>query len=697
MTQDMNTLHETDPSTLSASAIEERRVSITVGAGIVGVLVYIVGFGLAIWGYAVSGFEIKDLRIWLGGIQMFAGLAVFGWLLYWNRDLDRVSPAIRRTLYGYNIFLSIKFLAAILVLVNIFVTQYGNLIGIKPSYDWTSEGSFTLSSVSVQHVKEITKPMKVIALYPLQAQFRSQIEQLLQLYSQANRDFTFEFMDPNEDKIKAEEIMKKYPESMTREPSLIVTYGTGEDPTHKVIKLSDLVKAKADMDPFGRGSGAVESEFHGENAITSTIRMLVDDKKTNIYFTNGHGELELTNSDARGEGAEQGIGLLSQRLTDVGLKPEPLDLLKSEVPSDATLLVIAGPKTTFHPSEVQKIRDFMDRRDSSNARTARLFAMFDSAKLMNPKAPHDAGLGELLATYKVAVKDNLVYDTGSAIGEARQIMVHLDSEKPVHQIVAPFKNKRALMIIAREIAPISDAPPGMPGMPPGGKYQATKLFSSSESPRSWAQADYSTGTRPSPTAEGNTPGPVCLGVAVTESEGPPPMPPHMGAPPPPQKSTPVAVVIGDAMFASNAVVSSPYADYNEDLFLNVVNWLGGRIADIGIQPRVKKTTPLDLDNAGYFIVIFEPFFHLVAIAGFAAGLVWVVRADRFQLLWLPISGTMVLMLIWAIVARVFIGPFGGEATRITLMRFMMTCLLLWAVGISFWFSKMRPARSAEAA
>jgi hypothetical protein len=676
-------------STNQQPVSDEMRVPLTVGCGVAGVLLYLAGAALAIWSYAVGGFDFADWKFWVGYGAMFASIVLFSWLLQWNRDLERVSPAIRRTLYSYNIFLVTVFLGAILVLGNILVTQYGHLVGLKASYDWTSQGVFTLSDVSVQQVKALQKPVKLIALYQRGTRSGVQLEQLFQLYAGAGKQVTFEFVDPFEDRIKVEDLFKKFPAAATREPTVIVTYGSDEQPAHKVVKDSEIMKASIAFDPFtGRGGGG-EAEFHGENAITSAIRSLVEEKKTNVYFTQGHGEKDLNNTDQRDL---EGIGLVKERLTELGIKAEPIDLVKKEIPDDASILVVAGPKSAFQPPEIQKIRDFMDRRDKENNRSGRLLVLFESPPELQRGAPLDAGLGELLASYKVQVKNNLVYDRASAIQRADQILVSLGSEAGTHQIVSPLKGFRALMIRAREIAPISDSPPpGMPGEPPG-RLRATKLFSTTEAPLSWAQAEYESRT-PRANDPDNTQGPVCVGVAVEEGGETPP--PQFGPRHPPLKSTPLAVVLGDATCLSNTIISQ--FPENEDLFLNSINWLGGRITDIGIQPRTKKFEQLRLDNAGYYTIIFEPFFHLLAIAGFLSGLVWVVRADRYQLLWLPIGGTIVLLGLYAVVAGFLIGSLTTGPGRVTVMRLLMTCLVLWSIGLSFWLARMRPARAAEPA
>jgi hypothetical protein len=665
---------------------EFRRVVITVGTGIGGIVLFVAGAILAVWSYAVAGFNLSDWKFWVGYPAMIASLGWFAWLMQWNRDLDHVSPAIRRTLYGYNIFLGTVFLGAILVLVNVFVAQYGYLFGIKGTYDWTSQGVFTLSPVTKQQIESLQKPVKFTALYQRGTRYQIQLEQLFQLYAQVSKQVSFEFIDPFEDRIVTDDLFKKYPGAQTREPTVIVTYGEGNPPPHKVIKNSDINKVDLKEIDIMAQRGGGDTAFHGENAITSAIRSLIEDKKTNIYFTTGHGEKDLSISDTR---ELDGIGLLKQRFTELNIKAEPLNLLKGEVPSDANVLVIAGPKRALHPDELAKVRDFMERRDATNEHTSRLIVLLDAPPELRRGEPHDTGLGEFLAAYQVAVKDNVVYDRASAIRRIDQIVVAIGSDTAMHPIVEPLKNDVVVMFQAREIAPIPSAtPPGAPPQP--NKMEASKLFSTSESPLSWGESEY--GEAPSPSGPKDSPGPVCVAVAVSEQEQAAPSPHSFGGPPPPSKSSPRLVVFGDATFISNPLLAQ--FTQNEDLFLNAVNWLGGRVTDIGIQPRVKKYLRLSLDSAGYYTMILEPMFHVLAIAGFMAGLVWVVRTERFQLLWLPISGSVVAILVYALLLRLFAGAM-TTPLKISIMRMALTCVILWTVG--FAFQLLQPRRSSRAA
>jgi hypothetical protein len=672
---------------------EQQQVVITVCAGVFGALIFVFGSVLGIWSYAENGFDLSDWKFWVGYGSMAVSIFLFSWLMHWNRELERTHPTVRRTLYGYNIFLAVVFLGAILIFGNILVTQYGNLIGLKASYDWTLQSVFTLTDVSVQQAKGLARPVKFIGLYPKYTLNAAQLEQLFQLYAGVNKSITWEFVDIFEDRTRLDDIFKKYPDAIVRgsrgelEPSVIVVYGDGDTAPHKVVKNSEIFKVDAkelDMRTMQEGG---DRSFFGENAMTSALRALVEDKKTTVYFTTGHGELDPGDSEAR---SPEGVGLVKQRLTDLGIRAESLNLIKAEVPADANIVVIAGPKSAFEAGEIQKLRDFMDRKDAENNRTGRLLVMFDSPKELSRGAPHDANLGELMMSLNVEPKDNLVYDRVSAYERIDQLVVQIDSDASPHPIINPLSNRWVLMVRAREIASMSSPhPPGMPGAPPE-KFQVAKLFTSSPAPDSWGDVNYD--GRPNPEDPKNTRGPVSLGVAVSEGGSAPPQASPFAPPPPPSKSTPVAVVLGDATFASNYWAARK--PENENLFLNAVNWLGGRIADIGIQPRVKKYARLDLESSGKYTLILEPFIHLVAIAGFVAGLIWVVRSDRFQLLWVPILGTVIWMGVYLLLAWLFIGSPASSATKMTLLRVFLTCVMLWGIGVTFWISRSRPRAEA---
>ncbi len=570
--------------------------------------------GYLLWKHGVK-LEMEKLLI---TATIFAALSGLGpavaLSVLWPRGGEHHFAGMRRTQYGYNVVFGCRLLFGMLAIGNVIIAQYG-----PPHFDWTSDKVFTLNSASVNLVKSLEKPVKFVALYPRGSQPGRQLETLFDLYENETDNVTHDFVDRFEDKIRSEEVFKQFPDAKQADPVVIITYGAGEKPDYRVVKHSEIF-------PPATASGfdmrEVETEFKGEDALTSGIAQLTKAQKTNVYFTTGHGELSIEKSDAR---ADDGIGIIKERMEGQGITVGEIDLAQKEVPKDANVLVIAGPKTPLFPEEVQKVKDFLSGG-------GRLVAMFDTGTEMRGSA--QTGLESLLGEYNVAVKDNLAIDQASNFRHPARLLVLPGATRTSHSIIDDLKEERILMELAREVsAKTPEPPPGMPGQPPppSGPYKADSLLSTvpgtlpfTNEPISWAEGNYKE-RNVEPGGEEDTAGPVSLAVAVSRNDGSAPDP-HMGmpgAPPPRQNTTPLLVVFGDASFASNHWVNQ--LPTNSDLFLNSVNWLRGRLELIGIQPKTKKSLRLTLDDRKYYRMIFMPTgIMLAGLIGLAGG-VWVIR------------------------------------------------------------------------
>jgi hypothetical protein len=583
---------------------------------IVGLALFILA---AVFAYKGSVFlSAPVLASLIIGTLMLVGAA------FWNYSMVEPKAMYRRGLFWLNVVVTSSMLAGTIIILNVLVAQYG-----PPHLDWTSEKTFTLAPQSKSIVKSLEKPVKFIGLYRRGGAAQRQLDQLFELYKHESNMVSYEFIDMVEENIRTKEMFEKFPDANLREEVVIVTYGSGDKPEHKIVKDSEVMSMKASLS-MESGINPEKTEFNGEAAITAAIIQLMDEKKTNVYFTTGHGELDTTNTDERGEGALDGIGLIKEAMTALNIKVETIDLNQKEVPTDADLIIIAGPKSPFDPSEVQKLRDFMDRRDKSGVRSSRMLVMLDPVPDMRKGAAHDAELGEFLASFQVQVKDNLVVDLAAAYQRRpEQVRVTLGDSKRSHPILNGLAGEQTLMIHAREISPVGGSAPPGPGEPPK-PYQATTLFSTTagtnplnNEPISWGEGSYET-SRIAPGGANDSPGPVSLAVAVSEEEGPPPQANPFGPPPKKGKSNARLVVFGDSSFASN-YVAGRIAPASRDLFMNTVNWLRGRLELVDIPPRTKKSTKMTIDDKMYYRMLFVPtgmmFVFLVTIAG----LVWIVR------------------------------------------------------------------------
>ncbi len=122
--------------------------------------------------------------------------------------------------------------------------------------------------------------------------------------------------------------------------------------------------------------------------------------------------------------------------------------------------------------------------------------------------------------------------------------------------------------------------------------------------------------------------PLPVAVAVSESEGAPPIPGHefMG----PQPGKPVMLVYGDSSWASNPALAGPDAGIPFNLFKSSVDWLRER-ATIGDQVKAKSGTEREefsLDKvlkSWWSIVVWTGFAMLTGVVALGLGMVLVRR------------------------------------------------------------------------
>src|SRR5262249_51099365 len=113
--------------------------------------------------------------------------------------------------------------------------------------------------------------------------------------------------------------------------------------------------------------------FKGEAELITALNVLSESKqKAVVYFLQGNGELDIT--DSRTTEIDRGAGVLKRRLeannvTVKGLeisvledrqKKNPDVEIKKEVPKDATVVVIAGPRRHLPQTTIDALRAYMN-------------------------------------------------------------------------------------------------------------------------------------------------------------------------------------------------------------------------------------------------------------------------------------------------------------------------------------------------
>ncbi|MEI6634865.1 MAG: GldG family protein [Chlamydiota bacterium] len=452
-------------------------------------------------------------------------------------------PKIRRAAIGANVT------AGCLVAVAIFLMA--NYLGYRhhKRYDWTSSNYFSLSDKTVGVMKDLSKPVKAYVFYPPYSPTYDDIRELLTRYAEITKNLTVEYVDPEKDPARVKFLLAKFKIPPTDRAPSIVVFEQGEKT--KYVYDKDVV----DMDYNGarRGQAPTVKAFKGEQAFTSAILNLVQEKQPVVYAVTKHGESSLDDA------GERGLEVCRTLMERENLKVEKLSLYeKRGIPEDCGLLLIVGPAEPYMDEEKKALAGYLEKG-------GRLFVALD------PQT--NSGLEPFLRGWDVEVGNNIVVDPESA-----QRLVFLSPLNLLadnygsHQITDQMKGRATFYAEARSVKPGTSNP------------QLTARTLVQTSPSGWGETDFTNETFRYDEKK-DLKGPVSFGVAVeanAEKAGDAPL-----------KNVRL-VVMGDSDFIANAKITTMG---NATLFLNIVNWLTSREKLIAIGPKMPEQTRVRLNRA----------------------------------------------------------------------------------------------------
>ena len=328
-----------------------------------------------------------------------------------------------------------------------------------------------------------------------------------------------------------------------------------------------------------------------EQDLTNGLIKVVQGKQPKVYFITGHGERDLGGSDGAGYAG------IAEQLRSDNFLTEPLVLLQQDIPADTAVLVDAGPKSDLLEPEIGKLKAYL-------AKGGKVMILIDPPA--NPDAPPLGHLIALLKDWSVEVGNDAILDPMSQL-RGTQADVPVAAQYPFHQITNTFRLLTAYPF-SRSVKPIPGAP--------GGRTATSFVMTGRNS---WAESDLkrltTKGEAEPEFDKGDVQGPISLAVAVSAPiEGATP-PPAEGQDANPNKPETRLVVVGDSDFAANSVAGIPG---NQDMFLNMVNWLAQQENLISVRPRSPEDRRITL-TAGqdrmiaWFTMVILP--GLVFLAG----------------------------------------------------------------------------------
>jgi ABC-type uncharacterized transport system involved in gliding motility auxiliary subunit len=283
------------------------------------------------------------------------GLGVLFFLisLYFERASLKGFFSARSTKYGFNSLVMILLMLALVVIANWVASRH------PLKYDATKNKSFSLSSLTVNSVKNLKQPVKITAFYTYgdDDAGRNKMKTLLDDYSKHSKMLDVKVVDP----------MRNLP--------LVRQYGVERNGT-------TIVES---------GGQKTTVTTTNEEDLTNAILKVSSAKQVTLYFLQGHKEPSISDSEATGMSAVvEELKKSNYVVKDLG------DLAaKAKIPDDCTTLIVASPSVALLDHEVKAILDYL-------AAGGRVLILDD------PRA--DATLEKLLTPYHVQTENDVVID-----------------------------------------------------------------------------------------------------------------------------------------------------------------------------------------------------------------------------------------------------------------------------------------------
>ncbi len=234
---------------------------------------------------------------------------------------------------GYSVVVTFVVLAGILVL-NLLVGQLGW------QADMTTGGVFSLSQQTRDIIRELNEDVTIYVLAARNQEDR-QIMEALDLYAQASRRISVQTVDAETNPGFAARF-DPAGEGLSNGSVIVAS-----DRAFRSIRGIDLYSIDRRNPQQPRIMG-----LNVEQRVTNALVFVGTGRTPVIYQTTGHGELNL-NTVGTFDRLEEQIRNANFEIRSVNLIQVP------EVPDDASILVIARPRTDLNAESAQKVVDFM--------------------------------------------------------------------------------------------------------------------------------------------------------------------------------------------------------------------------------------------------------------------------------------------------------------------------------------------------
>jgi len=456
--------------------------------------------------------------------QYYNGLAIAGLvctLLYILSQWREIGQAFagRQARFGTLAAASVVVVLAILVAINYLSTRHNH------RWDLTAAKQFELSDQTKKVLHDLKEPVKGLVFAQTNdfQRYRDRLDE----YQYQSKLLQTEYIDPD------------------KQPGVATKY--------------DIHQATVVFEYKGRTEKA---NSDSEQDLTNALIKVVQGRQPKVYFTQGHGEKDINSSDRGGYN-----GISAALKSDNFVVDSIVLAQQKEIPADADVIVVAGPKTDFFSPEIEMLRTYL-------AKGGKLLVMLDP--VIKPDSPQPTALIALLKDWDISADNDVVVDVsgmGRLIGTDESVPVA--ASYPPH----PINENGSFSLLtayplARSMTPIEGGVNG---------HNAQPFVQTSKS--SWGETNIKglVNREPAKQDPEDKAGPVTLAAAASApaTAAPAPKTPAANGEAPKTPETRVAA-FGDSDFASNGALG---ITGNRDLFLNTVNWLAQQENLISIRPH----------------------------------------------------------------------------------------------------------------
>ena len=260
---------------------------------------------------------------------------------------ERISQTLRRRFrYGSNMIVFAILAIVVFIVLNVVLERFSTPLTI----DMTSEKLYTIGDVTKENMEGLEKDVEIIALYDrVKGEADTQkmsIIKILDLYDRFEK-IHVSYVDPDSNPNFILDTVGKINANSYSSGDYIVKCG---DKTRRLAESDMYVTTTQTYNSFY--SYEVQSGMQAEKKLTTAVLYVTAEVSPVVYYVTGHGEEAI-----------EYYSMLLTYIEGLGCDVKELDMGKiTEMPEDAAVAIMMGPKFDISPAESVMIRQWLEQK-----------------------------------------------------------------------------------------------------------------------------------------------------------------------------------------------------------------------------------------------------------------------------------------------------------------------------------------------